>query len=162
LLATHIEGVDTIAKAWRRTVGRIPDNHFLGTRDAATEGKPYKWRTFAEVGKEVDILAKALNACELIPEVVGEGGEKFRFMGIYAKNREEWATLAIACSLNSVVIIPFYDTLGPDTVEFVCNQTELTSVSCAGSCLDKLLKLRSEGKATSLLNIVAFDQATPD
>lgn len=53
-------------------------------------------------------------------------------MGIYAKNREEWALTAIANTKNSVTTIALYDTLGPQAIEFVFRQTEMTSVSCAG------------------------------
>ena len=43
----------------------------------------------------------------------------FKFMGIYAKNREEWVMTDIANMYNSVSTIAFYDTLGPKAVEFV-------------------------------------------
>ena len=40
-------------------------------------------------------------------------------MGIYGKNREEWALTDIANMHNSVTTVAFYDTLGPKAVEFV-------------------------------------------
>ena len=43
----------------------------------------------------------------------------FKFMGIYAKNREEWILTDLANVKNSVTTIAFYDTLGPAAVEFV-------------------------------------------
>lgn len=67
----------------------------------------------------------------LSPQVEGEG-RIWKFMGIYAKNREEWALTAIANTKNSVTTIALYDTLGPQAIEFVFRQTEMTSVSCAG------------------------------
>jgi long-chain acyl-CoA synthetase len=42
-----------------------------------------------------------------------EDGMTFQFMGIYAKNREEWVIVDIANIMNSVTTIAFYDTLGP-------------------------------------------------
>jgi len=54
----------------------------------------------------------------LSPEIEAEG-ETWKFMGIYAKNREEWALTAIANMKNSVATIAFYDTLGPAAIEFV-------------------------------------------
>lgn len=40
-------------------------------------------------------------------------------MGIYAKNREEWVICDLANSLNSITTIAFYDTLGPNAVDFI-------------------------------------------
>jgi long-chain acyl-CoA synthetase len=71
-------------------------------------------------------------------------------MGIYSKNREEWVLTDIANMKNSVVTIAFYDTLGHASVEFVINQTKLTSISCSSNYLPGLLKLKKEGKAESL------------
>ena len=39
-------------------------------------------------------------------------GEIFRFMGIIAKNREEWAISALACMRSSITIVPFFESLG--------------------------------------------------
>ena len=44
----------------------------------------------------------------------GEHNEEFKFMGIYAKNREEWVLTDLANTLNTVTTIAFYDTLGPE------------------------------------------------
>jgi len=40
-------------------------------------------------------------------------------MGLYAKNREEWALTNISNFKNAVTTVAFYDTLGPAAVEFV-------------------------------------------
>ena len=42
-------------------------------------------------------------------------------MGVYSKNREEWAIVDIACMRSSVTLIPFYESLGPSAVGFVVN-----------------------------------------
>jgi len=67
----------------------------------------------------------------MVPTLDAED-RKWKFMGIYSKNREEWAITALANMKNSVITVAFYDTLGPAAVEFVIKQTELTSISCAG------------------------------
>ena len=52
-----------------------------------------------------------LEKLRLCPEKkVGE--DKFRFMGIIAKNREEWAITALACIRSSITIVPFFESLG--------------------------------------------------
>jgi len=54
----------------------------------------------------------------LVPEIEGDK-RKFKFMGIYSKNREEWVMTDVAGIMNTVVTVAFYDTLGPAAVEFV-------------------------------------------
>jgi long-chain acyl-CoA synthetase len=93
--------------------------------------------------------------------VEGEG-KLWKFMGIYAKNREEWALTALANMKNAVTTIALYDTLGPAAIEFVFKQTELTSVSCAGQYVAGLIKLKKEGKAHNLQNIISFDKPTEE
>jgi long-chain acyl-CoA synthetase len=82
-------------------------------------------------------------------------------MGVYAKNREEWILTHLAGLKNSVTTIAFYDTLGPQAVEFVIKQTELTTISCSGQYVAGLIKLKKEGKADNLENLVSFD-AVPE
>lgn len=40
------------------------------------------------------------------------GKDKFKFLGIIAKNREEWAITALACLRQSITIVPFFESLG--------------------------------------------------
>jgi long-chain acyl-CoA synthetase len=42
-----------------------------------------------------------------------------RVIGIYSKNREEWALCDLANALYGYTMIPLYDTLGPDSISYV-------------------------------------------
>jgi len=42
-------------------------------------------------------------------------------------------------------------------VEFIIHQTDLTTISCAGEYVKKLIDLRKDNKAASLKNIITFD-----
>ena len=66
-------------------------------------------------------------------------------MGIYGKNREEWTMCNIANSYNNIVTVSFYDTLGPNAVDFILQQTELTSLCASGVYISKLIKLKQDG-----------------
>lgn len=83
-------------------------------------------------------------------------------MGIYAKNREEWVITDIANIMNSVVTVAFYDTLGPDAVKFVINQTGLTAISCSANYLPMLIKLKRDNIVQSLATLVSFDNFTEE
>lgn len=74
---------------------RIPDEGFLGSRDPSQEGAPYVWKTWRQVEQIVNELAAGYKALNLLPDVFEEG-RNWKFMGIYAKNREEWVCTHIA------------------------------------------------------------------
>ena len=64
-------------------------------------------------------------------------------MGILSKNRWEWTVTELASVRQGGTTVAFYDTLGPSSVEFIIKQTELTTIACAGSYLDTLIKIKS-------------------
>ncbi len=57
-------------------------------------------------------------------------GIKFSFLGIFSKNREEWAIVDLACARSDVTIVPFFESLGPDNIAYIINQTELKTICC--------------------------------
>lgn len=139
------------------TARRFPNNDWLASRDKSQEGSPYVWKSFRQVEEIVDNLAKGYVALNLLDEVDGENGQKMRFMGLYAKNREEWCLSHLASLSLSGTTVAFYDTLGPQAVEFVLSQTKLNTISCAKNYLKSLTLLKTQGKAEHLKNLVVFE-----
>lgn len=82
----------------------------------------------------------------LAPEIEAEG-RKWKMIGIYSKNREEWVDIDLANLKNSIVTVGFYDTLGPAAVEYILKQTHLTTIACSSDYLPAFIKLKEEGKA---------------
>lgn len=66
----------------------------------------------------------------------------FGFLGIYSKNREEWAIADLACMGSSVSIVPTYESLGADALAFVINQTELSTMCIELKSFDLMIKLK--------------------
>ena len=54
------------------------------------------------------------------------------FVGIYAKNRQEWGLIDVACVLYGITSIPLYDTLGVENLTYCLDQTQLTTCFCSG------------------------------
>jgi len=57
-------------------------------------------------------LARGIKALDMMPDVEAEG-RIWNFLGIYAKNRPEWALADLASASIGGTTIAFYDTLGP-------------------------------------------------
>ena len=71
-------------------------------------------------------------ALKLAPEIEGEG-RKWRFVGIWSQNRSEWAKTLLACMHYEMTTVGFYDAMGAAQVEFILNQTEMTTIFCTAN-----------------------------
>uniref|UniRef100_A0A673C204 Long-chain-fatty-acid--CoA ligase n=1 Tax=Sphaeramia orbicularis TaxID=375764 RepID=A0A673C204_9TELE len=49
---------------------------------------------------------------------------------LFAQNRPEWIISELACYTYSMVVVPLYDTLGPDAIRFIINTAEISTVIC--------------------------------
>ena len=93
------------------------DTPFLGTRPliGTNEKGPvfgdYQWETYRSVNEDVENLANGMMALKLAPELEGED-KKWRFVGIWSKNRSEWAKTLLACMHYSMTTVGFYDAMG--------------------------------------------------
>ena len=53
-----------------------------------------------------------------------------KVIGIYSKNRPEWNITDMASVLYGFTTIPLYDTLGPESISFVLENSQITSIFC--------------------------------
>jgi long-chain acyl-CoA synthetase len=90
-------------------------------------------------------------------------GSTFKFCGVHSKNREEWMVLDIACSLFGMCSVPFYDTLGPDTIQYILNQTQLTCMLVSADILVAIVALAEKGGTGRLAHVIQMEPAVnPD
>jgi long-chain acyl-CoA synthetase len=65
-----------------------------------------------------------------------------------------------ACASQSLVVVPLYDTLGPDAIKFILKQTAMTVVVVAGEKLEHLLNVAPECPA--LKYVIKIGQLTAE
>lgn len=51
-------------------------------------------------------------------------------VGLYSQNCPEWILTEQACYSYSLVVVPLYDTLGPDACAYIINQADINLVVC--------------------------------
>ena len=56
---------------------------------------------------------------------------KLNVIGIYSKNHPEWNVTDMACVLYGYTTIPLYDTLGPESISYVLNNSSISSLFCS-------------------------------
>ena len=115
--------VDTLTKAFQRSVERIPNGNWLGSRN----GEKYDWITFEDVSTKSHSLAVGIERMGLAPTTFAEGKD-WKMIGILAKNQPNWVISLLANMENSITTIPLYDTLGPQAMSFILNETEISTI----------------------------------
>lgn len=76
-------------------------------------------------------------------------------IGIFSKNREEWLLLDIANTLYGNTMIPLYDTLGLESIPYILEHTQMSTLFISNSIVDTLLKVK---EYHALKNVVTFDE----
>ncbi|KIH65464.1 hypothetical protein ANCDUO_04216 [Ancylostoma duodenale] len=93
------------------------NGHCAGTRGA--DGK-YRFRKYSDILRDSQYIASAL-----IGDLGLKPGDN---IGIYSQNRPEWLVSALACVQQSIVVVPLYDTLGPEAAAFIVSQADISVI----------------------------------
>lgn len=143
---THLEGVDTLADSWDRTVQKWPNEKALGRRTA--DG--YAWLTYVEADKQVAQLSAAL---------VAKGLHRGSPVGMYGPNSVEWMLAMQSANRRALRVVPLYDTLGDDAVQYVLDHAGCTAVFCLGAKLADLAKALAKTHAGTVRLVVWWGEA---
>lgn len=157
-LVTFIPGlpqVTTLYENYEFAAKSFKNNPLYGTRRISEGGEAgdYVWMTYWEANQQAKEFAGGLMKNDMIPVVDG-----MRMLALFSKNRTEWAIAEQAMFRQGGTTVPLYDTLGNDVLEYVINQTNLTSVLCAKSETEKLLKVAE--KCETLKHIIQMEPPT--
>ena len=154
-------GIDTMwgAFEYNLKVGRNKKN-FLGYRKRIDKEKleeKYTWVTYEEAEKKILNFCRGLNVLNLCPLTEIDNDESFRLLGIYSKNRPEWLYSYFGAVRDSIVIVTVYDTLGDLALEYIFNQTKLSTIVAESKVLKKILNLAKEEKTCQIKNLIVLD-----
>ena len=152
-----LQGCMTLYETFKRSVRQHPGRPCLGHRSVDSFGAPgpFLFRTYSQCATTVHNFASGLAK----EDILGRNSENLKLLGIYMKNCPAWSLAEYACYSMNAATVPLYDTLGPDTVEFVLNQTELMACLCSTSELVDLLKVSS--KCPNLKTIIVNAKSIP-
>ena len=62
--------------------------------------------------------------------------------------------------ISSLTSVTLYDTLGAESSEYILGQCELTTIFTSGNLINSIFKLKKDGRANTVQNIVSFDEFT--
>lgn len=78
------------------------------------------------------------------------------------KNCPEWVIAEQAIFAISGATVPFYDTLGPETAEYILKQTELKTVVCSRGEFERLCTVKRGGSCPNFQHVILVDGVLPE
>jgi len=155
LLRTYHNDITTLHESFVLSVERSRNNPCFGTRSRHEDGSfgDYEWETYEEVFEKI----KALSAV-MIQEL---NLERNATVGLYSINRAEWCLTEQACFASCLVTVPLYDTLGDESIKYICTQTNMPIIFTSSDKLQKLQKM-SLCLNKTLKRIISFDPVSTD
>ena len=145
------EAVGTLHENFEHAVAQHAGRPFLGSRAGEAA---YRWTSYAEAARLRTCIGSALLRRGLRPGA---------HVGIYSVNCAEWMLVDLALHAYSMVVVPLYDTLGPDAVDYICRHAELEAVACSFAVLPTLLRATADAPGPRLVVVFgAQGRALPD
>ncbi|CAM1510427.1 Fc.00g007620.m01.CDS01 [Cosmosporella sp. VM-42] len=141
LLTTFDPEIQSTHDMMDASVQKRPNAKCMGTRhwNAKTQQweDKYDWLSYAEV----DTRRKNFGAGIVeIHQRINYPKDKFG-VGLWSQNRVEWQITDLGLATQSLYTVSLYETLGPETTEYIINHAELSCVVCSLPHIPILLKL---------------------
>lgn len=158
LLETLDPAVRTGHDMFQSAAQKHPHAPCLGYRpyDSAKKAwAPYEWLDYETVQKRRADLGVGLVE---IHAREGITGTQYG-VGLWCQNRPEWQLTDLACMSQSLFTVSLYDTLGPETSEYIIRHANLACVVTSLAHVPVLLKLKS--RLPSLKALVVLDSLAP-
>ena len=139
-----------------------PTANFLGSREYNRSTKKYGkyvWKSYSQIWELAKCFAYGIAKFNLCPEISVDDeilgkGIKMKFLGFLARTRMEWMIANFGCQFDTITIIPLYETLGINSIEYILKQTELTDIFVETNSLILILKLKESNQIGNIKNII--------
>lgn len=132
----------------KECLGRRPYNIELGQRDDVV------WQTYTQVSDRINNFGSGLKY------IINTLTSNVKKIGIWSANRPEWTITDLACATQGLYNVALYETLGPETVEYVINHAELEIIVCSSNYLAQLLIMKD--RLPTLSVIILMDTVVMD
>ncbi|KAH8895959.1 long-chain-fatty-acid-CoA ligase [Thozetella sp. PMI_491] len=155
LVAAYDPELQTLHALFEASAQKRPGANCLGSRpwDPATKtwGPKYEWLAYSEVArrrKDIGVGIRELHSG------IGVADDEKYGVGIWSQNRPEWQITELACLSQSLYAVSLYDTLGPESTEYIINHAELRCIVSSPEHIQVLLDVAP--KCASLKIIIAL------
>ena len=162
LRETHHLGCKTVWESFEiNLIKKRHKNNFIGYRRKIKKDeleKKYTWINYEQANDILTNFSLGLNILNLCPIIKFEDEQSFRFLGIYSRNKKEWLLSYLGAMRDSITIVTIYDTLGDKAVEFILEQSQVTTIVIEIKALKKIYELAKRNKTFNLKNLLVIDK----
>ena len=162
LRETHHLGCKTVWEAFEiNLIKNRHKNNFIGYRKKIKKDdleKKYSWITYEQANETLINFSRGLNILNLCPLIKFEDEQPFRFLGIYSRNKKEWLLSYLGAMRDSITIVTIYETLGDKAVEFILEQSQVTTIVIEIKAIKKIYELAKRNKTFKLKNLLVIDK----
>ena len=162
LRETHHLGCKTVWESFEiNLIKKRHKNNFIGYRKKIKKDeleKKYTWINYEQANDILTNFSLGLNILNLCPVIKFEDEQSFRFLGIYSRNKKEWLLSYLGAMRDSITIVTIYETLGDKAVEFILEQSQVTTIVIEIKALKKIYELAKRNKTFNLKNLLVIDK----
>lgn len=161
VVSTWHPKIGTLYDGFEASVQRFPKRNCLGQRYFRPETKSwseYKFETYEEVALRRTHFASGL--VNVVNKHAGWLPNDGYIVSMYGPNSVNWVVSDLACICQALPSVSLYDTLGPQTTEYILNVTESPVVISSVQNVPKLLKLKP--KLPHVKVIITFESLTSE
>jgi len=155
LMSTLEPEVQTLHDVFESAARKFPNNRCLGSRPwnpvTRSWADKYEWSTYAETAQRRKNLGAGIVE---VHKAAGIMADKYG-VGLWSQNRAEWQLTDLALTSQALYTVSLYETLGPETSEYIINHAELSCVVCSLPHIPTLLKMAP--RLPNLKLIVSMD-----
>ncbi|PQE24780.1 AMP-binding enzyme protein [Rutstroemia sp. NJR-2017a BVV2] len=154
LLQTIDPECSTAHDHFEKSAKKRPNGRCLGHRAWDPVTKTYgnfQWMTYGQVAERRKNFGVGLVE---LHKRAGVTEDKYG-VGLWCQNRPEWQIVDLGAMSQSLFTVSIYDTLGPETTEYIVNHATLACVATSLPHIPTLLKLAS--KLPTLKLIISLD-----
>ncbi|XP_040293319.1 long-chain-fatty-acid--CoA ligase 5 [Bufo bufo] len=143
-MSYYYEDAKTLYEVFMRGLRVSGNGDCLGYRKP---NQAYQWITYKQVVDRAEHLGSGFihKGCKASPE---------QFIGVFSQNRPEVVIADLACFTYSMVVVPLYDTLGPEAIVFIVNRADLSLIICDKPDKASILLTNCEKGLTPGLKII--------
>lgn len=150
------EKIKTLRDNILQSAEKHGNNNFLGTQLANGN---YEWKNYKTCLDIANKFGSGLIALNLVPPISEYKDYEMHLFGICSKNREEYLLADIGAILYGLTSVPIYDTLGAQSVEFILEQTKMSTYVGAEDNIRKFVQAKKYGY---IKNIISFEKITDE
>jgi len=155
-----------------KTQSRFPKHNALGTRKHDAMGVPgdYEWTSYTEMRESAEKVGSYLIQNNLCPvntyekEMDTELAKSMRVLGVFMPNRPEWFITEYGCASQNICLVPLYDTLGEESMNFIADLVKLSVIVISNVTFKSAISAvkASNGRIKTLIKVDAVNEEHMD